>query len=167
MPRTYSPSRAMLAAALAVALVATAGCSWFRKTDELYTADPANRPLEVPPPLPAADEVQTGSVTASSVVAARRASAPQALGFSVGGSRDETFARLGEALEGIDGLVIASRAQLLGAYDVNYQGSNFLIRVSEAEGGAHVSAVDPRGVPASGDAPAQLIQALATVLGGN
>ena len=159
--------RAMLAATLAAALVATAGCSWFRKSDELYAADPADRPLEVPPPLPAAGEAQaSGSVTASSVVQARRAAAPSALGFNAQGSRDEVFARIGQALEGIEGVTVVSRAQLLGAYDVDYQGSNFLVRVSEIDGGAYVSAVDPRGVPASGDAPAELVRALQAALGG-
>ncbi|MCF7220920.1 hypothetical protein [Marilutibacter chinensis] len=160
-------SRAALAAALATALVATAGCSWFRKGDDLYAADPADRPLEVPPPLPSADDTQAGgSVTASSVIEARRAGAASALGFNAQGSRDEVFARIGEALERIEGVTIVSRAQLLGAYDVNYQGSNFLVRVSDTEGGAYVSAVDPRGVPASGDAPAQLVRSLQEALGG-
>lgn len=158
--------RAALAATLAAALVATAGCGWFRKGNDLYAADPADRPLEVPPPLPASDAPQaTGSVTASSVVEARR-TASAALGFNLQGSRDEVFARVGQALEASEGLTIVSRAQLLGAYDVNYRDSNFLVRVSEVEGGAYVSAVDPRGVPASGEAPAQLIRALQTALGG-
>lgn len=165
-PRLSMLPRAALAASLAVVLIATAGCGWFRKGNDLYAADPADRPLEVPPPLPSSDAPQpSGSVTASSVVEARRA-ASTALGFNARGSRDEVFAKVGQALEASEGVTVVSRAQLLGAYDVNYQGSNFLVRVSEVEGGAYVSAVDPRGVPASGDAPAQLIGALQAALGG-
>jgi hypothetical protein len=67
----------------------------------------------------------------------------------------------------IEGVDVASRAQLLGAFDVNYGGSNFLVRVSAVEAGTYVSAVDPRGMPASGDAPAKLIAALKAALGGN
>jgi len=38
--------------------------------------------------------------------------------------------------------------------------------VSAAEAGAYVSAVDPRGLPAAGEAPRKLIDALKTALGG-
>ena len=71
---------------------------------------------------------------------------------------------MGTALEGIAGVAIATRAQVLGSYDVSYQGSDFLVRVSEVEGGAYVSAVDPRGVPATGEAAVQLIAALQAAL---
>lgn len=160
-------SRAVLVSALMAAMMASAGCSWLRKSSELYAGDPALRPLEVPPPLPeAGSEAAAGSATASAVAASKRAPGPAALGFNVAGSRDDVFASVGSALEGIEGVNIASRAQLLGAYDVEYQGSNFLVRVSEIEGGAYVSAVDPRGVPASGDGPTQLIATLKAGLGG-
>ena len=57
---------------------------------------------------------------------------------------------------------IASRAEALGVYDVNYEGSNFLVRVVGGAEGVYVSAVDPRGMPASGDAPRKLIDTLRT-----
>jgi hypothetical protein len=55
---------------------------------------------------------------------------------------------------------------VLGAYDVSYGGSNFLVRVSAAGDGAYVSAVDPRGVPATGEAAAKLVGLLKAALGG-
>jgi hypothetical protein len=54
---------------------------------------------------------------------------------------------------------------LLGSYDVNYEGSNFLVRVVAVEAGSYVSAVDPRGLPATGSAP-KLMAALKAKLGG-
>ncbi|MBR7559524.1 hypothetical protein KC218_23535, partial [Mycobacterium tuberculosis] len=63
-------------------------------------------------------------------------------------------------LEGVEGVTIASRAQLLGSYDVAYEGSNFLVRVVAVDAGAYISAVDPRGLPATAEAPVKLIAAL-------
>ena len=77
------------------------------------------------------------------------------------------FAQVDAALASIEGLTVASRAQLLGVFDVNYQGSNLLVRVSEAESGAQVSVVDPRGTPATGAVPGQLLARLQAALAGN
>ncbi len=70
------------------------------------------------------------------------------------------FGKVGDALATVEGLTIASRAQLLGSYDVAYEGSNFLVRVVGVEAGAYVSAVDPRGLPATDPAAIKLLQAL-------
>jgi uncharacterized lipoprotein len=176
MRSTVPLSRAAIAGALVVGLVAVSGCSWLRKDDALYTAQ--TRPLEVPPDLdlprttsamaiPAG--TPAGTVTASGTVAAAQAApvAGTSTGFVVAGSRDEVFEKVDAALTAVDGLTIASRAKLLGAFDVNYLDSNFLVRVSETEAGAYVSAVDPRGMPATGEAPVQLVAALKTALGGH
>jgi hypothetical protein len=87
-------------------------------------------------------------------------------GFTVAGERDAVFARVGDALAKIQGVTIASKAQLLGAYDVSYGGANFLVRVSKTDSGSYVSAVDPRGMPASGEAPGKLIAAIKAAIGG-
>ena len=76
------------------------------------------------------------------------------------------FGKVGDALAGVEGLTIASRAQLLGSYDVAYEGSNFLVRVAAVETGTYVSAVDPRGIPSEGAAPTKLIATLKAKLGG-
>jgi len=88
------------------------------------------------------------------------------LGFTVPGERDAVFAKVGDALGGIAGATIASRAQLLGTYDVDFEGSKFLVRVTKTDAGVYVSAVDPRGLPAAGEAPVKLMAALKTALGG-
>ena len=169
--RTAQRSIPSLLARPAVALLAVAmlsGCQWFR-SENVFAEPEATRALEVPPdldlpntegamPLPG---VETGSVTRSSMGTATPAS-----GFTTSGDRDAVFTRVGEILAGTEGVSIASRAQVLGAYDVSYGGSNFLVRISAVEGGAYVSAVDPRGVPAGGEAPAKLIGILQAALGG-
>lgn len=163
----------LLAAVLAVAVLGTSGCGWFRKDAQVYRMSAESRPLEVPPDLdlpdtsgamtPASPEPQ--SVLRSQVGTSAAAAAPAGVGFAVAGSREEVYARVGAALEAIDGVAIASRAELLGSYDVTYRGSAFLVRVTPAQAGSYVSAVDPRGVPATGEAPVALVAALRAALG--
>lgn len=161
-----SPIPRVAAAVVIASIVATSGCGWFRKGDAMYANDPANRPLEVPPPLelPRADANVASAAAAS---APAPAMATGSAGFTVPGSRDAVFDRVGEALAGIDGVAIVSRAQLLGAYDVTYNGQGFLIRVAGTDAGATVSAVDPRGVPVTGEAATGLLAQLKATLGGN
>jgi len=154
-------------ALLAVVVSATAsGCGWFHKGSKLYSGPVESRPLEVPPPLDTS--AGASATTASSVTssgAQQAAAQASSLGFSVVGTRDDVFAKLGSALEGVPGAVVANRAPLLGAYDVNYAGANFLVRVSAGEGGSsYVAAVDPRGLPATGDAAKRLVAALKAAL---
>lgn len=168
MRPNHSATRFATTVLVLAAVLATSGCSWFRKENKLYAGDPMSRPLEVPPDLdlPRTD----GSVAIPGAAATASAIAPAsgaANGFVVAGSRDEVFARVGDALAGIDGLEVASRAQALGVYDVAYAGSNFLVRVSAVEAGVYVSAVDPRGQPATGEAATRAIATLKAALGAN
>ena len=155
-------------AALIAVVVAASGCSWFRKGKDVYAQSPESRPLEVPPDLdlpstegamkmPPAEGSQ--SVTRSSMPAPAP-STNSATGFTVPGERDAVFAKVGETLAATTGLTIASKAQILGTYDVDYEGSKFLVRVTKVDAGVYVSAVDPRGLPASGEAPTKLVAAL-------
>lgn len=174
MSRTRPLFRTAALTALAAAVVATAGCGWFRKGSDLYAQSPENRPLEVPPDLdlPSTDSAMalpegTSSVTRSSVGAGSSGPAVTSdTGFNVSGDRDEIFTRVGEVLATIPGVQIASSAQLLGTYDISYEGSDFLVRVAKSGDGAYISAVDPRGLPAAGEAPAKLIAALRGQVGG-
>lgn len=118
-------------------------------------------------PAPAAPAAQAAAATPGTAAPAAPAPAAAAgSGFTVPGTRDEAFEKVGAALANVPGVTIASKAQLLGAYDVSYEGSNFLVRVTEVEAGAYISAVDPRGVAATGEAPARLMAALKAALGG-
>lgn len=170
-----SLSRSLALALLAVSVAGLSGCKWFKKGAKGdYALSPETRPLEVPPDLnlpstsgamqipPAAGQTTAAAPSAGSTGTA----APASGGFNVAGSRDEVFAKVGDALGGIEGVNIASRAQLLGTYDVAYEGSNFLVRVVGVEAGAYVSAVDPRGLPATGEAATKLMAELKAKLGG-
>ncbi|WP_140718586.1 hypothetical protein [Pseudomonas sp. Hp2] len=175
MRHTVSSVRVLSLALLATAAVAaTSGCSWFKKGARGDYALPAEqRPLEVPPDLnvpdtsgamkvPALASAVQGQATSSQPAAASNNS-----GFIVSGSKDAVFGQVGDALGQIEGVTIASRAQMLGSFDVSYEGSNFLVRVTTVDAGSYVSAVDPRGLPATAEAPVKLIAALKAKLGGN
>ena len=164
--RSMSPYlRPVALAALAVAVLGVSGCKWFRKGNPDYAMPAETRPLEVPPDLtlPSTATAMKLPQTAAQV-SSTQGGVSSATGFNVAAPRDEVFAKVGVALEGIDGVAIASRAQLLGSYDVTYEGSSFLVRVVAVEAGTYVSAVDPRGLPAAGPAT-KLIAALKAKLG--
>ena len=166
-PASRSASRVAITVLVLAAVLATSGCSWFRREDKLYAGEPTSRPLEVPPDL---DMPRTEGAVAVPGTSATASAAPVAgvsNGFTIAGSRDDVFAKVGDALGKIEGLSVASRAQLLGVYDVAYEGSNFLVRVSAVDAGVYVSAVDPRGQPATGEAPTKAIAALTAALGAN
>lgn len=162
-----SPRATRVATVLAVAALATSvsSCSMFGKKSDLYAQSGESRPLEVPPDLdrPSTERAMalpdTSSVSASGMNKAGGSSAAP-VGFNASGERDAVFARVGDLLAATDGVTIASKAQILGTYDVSYMGSNFLVRVTKVGNGAYVSAVDPRGLPPTGDAPVKLIAAL-------
>ena len=165
MRAASSSLRPLALAVLAVAVLGASGCKWFRK-DSVYAQSAETRPLEVPPDLTLPNTAGAMKLPQSSAQVATQGAVSSATGFNVAGPRDEVFAKLGVALGEIEGLTIASRAQLLGTYDVSYEGSNFLVRVVGVEAGTYVSAVDPRGLPAAGEAPAKLVAALKAKLGG-
>lgn len=168
MRQSISIPRLATAALLATTLAT--GCSWFRKDDGIYAQAPENRPLEVPPDLdlPRTEAAMTVPATASAMAPSTPvASSTAPSGFTVAGTRDDIFNKVGESLATIEGLTVASRAQLLGAYDVNYEGVNFLVRVSAVEAGVYISVVDPRGLPAAGAAPGKVVAALKAKLGGS
>ncbi len=166
-----SPRATRAATVLAVAALAmgVSGCSMFGKKSDLYAQSGESRPLEVPPDLdrPSTDRAMalpgTSSVSASGMNKAGGSGAAP-IGFNATGERDAVFARIGDVLAATAGVTIASKAQILGTYDVSYMGSNFLVRVTKVRDGTYVSAVDPRGLPPTGDAPVKLIAALKTAI---
>lgn len=165
------PSRSMLrpaiAVAIAAALVATAGCSWFRKDNALYAQAPQDRPLEVPPDLDLPDTSSAMAVPRSGATSVTRSgmAAPAAQqsagsGFTVAADRDQVFERIEALLAATEGVTVVGKAQLLGTYDIDAGDSKFLVRVTRVDAGTHVSAVDPRGLPATGADAVRVIEAL-------
>lgn len=172
MRQTPTSLRVVAVTVLATAVLASTGCSFFRKGTGDYVGPPETRPLEVPPDLdlPNTDAAvklppSDGSVSRSSLPSPAPAAAANATGFTVPGDRDATFAKVGELLASTSGVTVASKAQILGTYDLDYAGSKFLLRVTKVEAGSYISAVDPRGLPAPGEAPAKLITALKASMG--
>ena len=170
--RRFDIPRLLTMSVIVAATVSMSGCHWFGKKNTAYQMSPESRPLEVPPDLDHPDtqsamqvpDTGTQSVTRSSLSTVRPASS--ASGFVVAGDRDGVFDKVGAALAATQGVTIASKAQLLGTYDVSYQGSSFLVRVTKTDAGVYVSAVDPRGMPADSAGATQLIAALKTQLSG-
>lgn len=135
------------------------GCSRTVKAD--FAKAPEDRPLEIPPPLEMAGTPAPATVASASALVRPSATAA---GFTVKGSRQAVYAGVGELLKGIAGLEVVSQAQLLGSYDVTYQGSSFLVRVVEEAEVVRVSAVDARGQQAAGEAPAAVLSQLQKAL---
>ena len=165
--RSTSPFLRPLAfAVLAIAVLGVSGCKWFKKGNPDYALSAEARPLEVPPDLNLPNTAGAMKLPpAAGQVSEQAGAVASATGFNVAGPRDEVFAKIGAALDGTDGVTIANRSQLLGTYDVTYEDSNFLVRAVAVEAGTYVSAIDPRGLPATGSAP-KLIAALKAKLGG-
>ncbi|MGH8054207.1 MAG: hypothetical protein ACREP4_09835 [Stenotrophomonas sp.] len=167
--RQTSTVRVLSLALLAVATVAATGCHRGARGD--YALAPEVRPLEVPPDLNVPNTAGATAIPALASAAkpaagAQAAPAASQSGFTIAGSREDVFAKVGDALATIEGVNIASRAQLLGSYDVGYEGSNFLVRVVAVDSGVYVSAVDPRGLPATDAAAVKLVSALKAKLAG-
>lgn len=166
--RQTSTVRVLSLALLAVATIAATGCHRGARGD--YALAPEARPLEVPPDLNLPNTSGAAAIpalaSANKPAASQASAATSQSGFTVSGGRDDVFGKVGEALGGVEGVTIASRAQLLGSYDVAYEGSNFLVRVVAVDAGAYVSAVDPRGMPATDAAAVKLIAALKAKLAG-
>ncbi len=163
MRHSRSAVRALSLALLAIATTVTATGCFKRGARGDYALAPEMRPLEVPPDLTlpnTAGASQVPALASAARPAQPAAAQPAQGGFTVSGSRDEVFGKIGDALATVDGVTIASRAQLLGSYDVAYEGSNFLVRVVGVDAGAYVSAVDPRGLPATDPAAVKLLGAL-------
>ena len=166
MRSTSSFLRPLAFAALAIAVLGVSGCKWFHKGNPDYALSAEARPLEVPPDLNVPNTAGAMKLPpVAGQVSAQAGAVASATGFNVAGPRDEVFVKIGAALDGTDGVTVANRSQLLGTYDVTYEGSNFLVRAVAVEAGTYVSAIDPRGLPAAGSAP-KLIAALKAKLGG-
>ena len=165
--RSTSPFlRPLALAVLAVAVLGVSGCKWFKKGNPDYALSAEARPLEVPPDLNLPDTAGAMKLPPpAGQVSAQAGAVASTTGFNVAGPRDEVFVKIGAALDGTDGVTVANRSQLLGTYDVSYEGTSFLVRVVAVEAGTYVSAIDPRGLPAAGSAP-KLITALKAKLGG-
>ena len=160
MSSLTSNGRGLIVAVVAVAVLATSGCSWFRgKTG--YELSPESRPLEIPPDLDAPPH--DGALSIPAVAASQRGIESQA--FSLDDTPAGAFDRVGIALGRIEGVSISERSQLLTVYTVSYEGDTFLIRIAPQGEGARISAVAGEGREITNGAGAKLLGLLRQRLG--
>ena len=143
------------------ALVLVVGCSWLR-ADSGYEKSPEARPLEIPPELDAPSPANVMQVPAASNVAA----APrQSSAFAIDDTVDNAFRRIGLALKRIDGVEVLQKADALSAYNVRFQGEEFLIRAATAGNRVQVQAVQANGSSVETAAAGELLGRLRERLG--
>ncbi|MCX7556996.1 hypothetical protein OS187_09215 [Xanthomonadaceae bacterium JHOS43] len=160
MSSLNSNGRGLIFAAVAVALLATSGCSWFRaKTG--YELSPESRPLEIPPDLNAPSN--DGALRIPGVAASQRGVETQA--FTLQDTPASAFERIGIALGRIEGVSISESSQLLTVYTVSYEGETFLIRIAPQGDGARISAVTAEGREIGSGAGSKLVGLLRQRLG--
>ena len=159
-PVVQSGLRLAVCAALLLSLSA---CTWFRaKTG--YELAPESRPLSIPPDL---DTPPTDPTLAIPEPSARAPSAAVAnsAAFTIADSREGALRRLGLALERIEGVEVTGSAQALGAYNVRFEGEDFLVRVVEAGGNTRIEAVGGNGAVINTGAAGKLLGLLRQRLG--
>jgi uncharacterized lipoprotein len=161
-------ARRALIAALAVALVSSAGCSWFRGKSG-YENSPESRPLELPPDLdaPASDgSMQIPQIPAVAATPRATPARPAAgASFLIADSAESAWRRLGLALDRIEGVTISERAQAESAYAVAYDGESFQLKVTAEGEGSRVSAVGADGQEVRTGAAGKLLALLKQRLG--
>ncbi|AAO29572.1 hypothetical protein D1605_009315 [Xylella fastidiosa subsp. fastidiosa] len=149
-------------------VAALSGCTLLRKgVHKDYALSPETRPLEVPPDLNIPATSGEGKILpqVSSIPQEQVSDSISAKsGFTIAGDRDKVFINVGKALVDIPDVIISSKAQALGFYDVSYWDEKFLVRVARSGTGSAISVVDSRGMPATGKAAIQLIGLLKTKL---
>lgn len=160
MSSFMSNGRGLVFAAVAVALLATSGCGWFRSKTG-YELSPESRPLEIPPDLDA--PTSESALRIPGVAASQRGIESQA--FNLDDTPASAYERIGIALGRIDGVTISERSQLLTVYTVAYEGETFLIRLAPQGEGARVSAVSTDGRELGSGAGVKLLGLLRQRLG--
>lgn len=154
--------------ALVLAMLAGLGaCSWFRGNSD-YERSPESRPLAVPPDLdaPTLDPaLQIPSPAAQAATPARAAAPAPSAAFTIADDRDSAWRRLGLALQRIDGVEVTGSAQSLGAYNVRFEGEEFLVRVVQAGEASRVEAVGANGAVVNSGPAGNLLGQLRARLG--
>lgn len=162
---------------IAVSLLATSGCGWFRSKKDPYKNAAENRPLEIPPDL---DRPRVDPAMQIPPVASRTPSAPASAGASISAvpqalasegqfvladALDSAWRRVGLALERMDGVTVGTRSEALGTTEVAYKGQTFLIRLRAQNQSTEVSAVSTDGRSLQGGPAAELLGLLKARLG--
>ena len=182
MTATHS-FRPLMVATLAVAVLASSGCSWVRSkwgNEAEYQASRQNQPLEVPPGLdmpstagainiPAASPTAGNAAVSPGVPSVQAQAADPAIAgieaFTLEDSVASSWRRIGIALGKIEGVTIGERAQLLNSYEVSYKGVTVLLRAEAAGEQTRVVALGPDGQPVRTGVATELLAVLKARLG--
>lgn len=176
-----SPLRRPLVGGIVLALAASSlvGCAWFRQPPA-YLASTQAPPLQLPAGLLAPGSVSALVVPATAAGRVAPGEAPpdlagllpaapaadaQAASFLLDDSRENAFRRVGLALERIDGVGLRNPVVALNAFEVEYAGERFLLRLSAEEGAIRVDAMSPEGLLLDSAAARKLLAALRERLG--
>tara|TARA_R110002020_G_scaffold86363_54_gene212961 strand:- start:1872 stop:2414 length:543 start_codon:yes stop_codon:yes gene_type:complete len=172
--------RPLMVATLAVAVLASSGCSWIRNkwgNEAEYQASRQNQPLEVPPGLDVPSTAGAVTVPDANPNAPRTpvaegvpSSAGQAYvegieSFTLADSVSSSYRRIGIALGKIEGATVGNRAQLLNSYEVSYKGVTVLVRAEAADGQTRVVALGSDGQPVRSGVATELLAVLKARLG--
>lgn len=151
--------------ALALAASTLGGCSWFRH-EPAYLAAVESRPLEVPPDLvlpSSAGALQIPPAPAGQIAPGETppaVTAAAAGAFSLTDSSEGAFQRTGLALQRIDGVESSTAVSALNAYEVRYDGENFLIRLTPQGERIQIDAIGTDGRLLASPAARSLLDAL-------
>lgn len=156
--------RALAATALAAVLLSSAGCSWFRG-GERYLDATENRPLELPPGLDRPTVDPAMAVPTVAAIAPTPAAPAASASLVLDDTAENAFRRVGLALGRIDGVTVGGNSPLLGTYEVQFRGQDFLVRVQASGEQANVAALSPDGATLSSGPAVELIGLLRARLG--
>ena len=175
--------RPLMVATLAVAVLASSGCSWVRSkwgNEAEYQASRQNQPLEVPPGLdmpstagainiPAVSPTAGNAAVSPGVPSVQAQAADPAIAgieaFTLEDSVASSWRRIGIALDKIEGVSVANRAQLLNSYEVSYKGVSMLLRAEDLGGQTRVVALGQDGQPIRTGVATELLALLKARLG--
>lgn len=167
--------RCALIGIIAVTLLATSGCGWFRSKKEPYKNAAESRPLEIPPDLdqpktdPAMRIPDVASAVARAPASASISAVPQLPAsegqFVLADTLESTWRRVGLALARMDGVTVGTRSEALGTTEVAYKGQTFLVRLRAQGDKTEISAVSTDGSALQGGAAAELLGLLKIRLG--
>ncbi|MDY0022651.1 hypothetical protein [Arenimonas caeni] len=172
--------RPLLVTALALSVIATSGCSWVRSkwgNEATYQGSRQNQPLEVPPGLDMPStagavvipDAPAGGPVPTAVPSADAAPAPTSVAgidsFVLADSAASSWRRIGIALDKIEGVSVANRAQLLNSYEVSYKGVSMLLRAEDLGGQTRVVALGQDGQPIRSGVATELLAILKARLG--
>lgn len=131
-------------------------CGWFKSKPEYEGAELA-KPMTVPSDLSRPSDRDAMRIPAKSLVGANAARVESVRSIEVRGDVASAWKRAGDALAGVEGAEILSRAESIASYEVRFAGETFLVSVQANGGGSRIFAVGVDGAASESAAAGQLL----------